>query len=527
MEASKKKTKHHAKPSNKEKAVSSGTGIWKVWSFLKENVVITSILAIVIVAFVLKYYEDVHSINSRFIKVDVDIYKVLGVPKDAKEAEIRAKYRELSLKWHPDKNKDCVDCEKKFRDLKEAYRIILNPYLREIYDDTNGLTVNIIPSKTTNLTSKNYNKFVKGSNKVWVIQAYSDDNYYCKLFAPLWDEFAEKYGKYASFGRINVLLDKGAIKKLPAKVQIYPAIFMIFPNGKYDIFPTTVLDNEEDLTEYFESVYPSAVKEYGDYKKFKDSKFTSPKLLFYTKDVPILLNYISLKYKWQFEIAHLSQDAHVDELKDDVKAALPDAQLSGDTLSILYDKQGKIVAVNSQPLGNESVNLVSKMQMLIEPLIELSQENFDSLCAKEGGKDKICAIFSGHEHLNATNLIKLLAKYDKFDNIMHKYPFDGEKNSAESLVDLQLATLNSPIKDIFSSGVLLLDHGKNQFCVISKKGEENEYDCGWENADDPSWINTLSEGDLGALDWFDLPENYKGDLFKFNCLKSQARLLYF
>lgn len=525
MEANKKKTKQHAKPSHKEKPKSGGTSHWKLWSFLKNNVILSSILAIVLVAFVLKYYGDVHALNSRFIKVNVDIYKVLGVAKDANEVEIRTKYRELSLKWHPDKNKDCVDCEKKFRELKEAYRIILNPYLKEIYDNTNGLTVNIIPSKTTNLTSKNYNHLVKGSNKVWVIQAYSDDNYYCKAFAPLWDEFAEKYRKYANFGRINVLLDKGAIKKLPAKVQVYPAIFMILPNGSYDIFPTASLDNEVELTGYFESVYPSAVKEYGDYNKFKESKFPGPKLLFYTKDVPILLNFISLKYK-QFEVAHLSQDAHADGLKEDVQAAFPDADTSGDTLCVLYNKEGKVTAASNRNLGRKTLDLVSKFQMLVDPLLEVSQDNFDSLCAKDGGNDKVCALFLGHEHLDSTSLVGLLAKYDKFDKIWHKHA-SSEDNRGESTTDVQLATLSEPVEGVVDTGVLLLDHAKGRFCVISKPGQENEYDCGWENVNDYSWINSLSEGDFSALDWFDLPENLKGDLFKRNGLKSHTKKSYF
>lgn len=54
----------------------------------------------ILVAFVLKYYEDVHDSYSNFKKMDENIYEILEVPRDAKDSEIKAKYRELSLKWY-------------------------------------------------------------------------------------------------------------------------------------------------------------------------------------------------------------------------------------------------------------------------------------------------------------------------------------------------------------------------------------------------------------------------------------------
>ncbi|TLX66831.1 MAG: J domain-containing protein [Thaumarchaeota archaeon] len=52
-----------------------------------------------------------------------DCYQILGVQKDASQKEIKSAYRRLSLKYHPDRNKDQKDSEK-FKQIIEAYQIL-------------------------------------------------------------------------------------------------------------------------------------------------------------------------------------------------------------------------------------------------------------------------------------------------------------------------------------------------------------------------------------------------------------------
>ena len=52
-----------------------------------------------------------------------DCYQILGVKKDASQKEIKNAYRRLSLKYHPDKNKDDRDGEK-FKQVLEAYQLL-------------------------------------------------------------------------------------------------------------------------------------------------------------------------------------------------------------------------------------------------------------------------------------------------------------------------------------------------------------------------------------------------------------------
>ena len=64
-----------------------------------------------------------------------DFYKVLGVERNASDAEIKKKYRSLTMKFHPDRNADNPEAaEAKFKQIKEAYEILSDPKKRSAYD---------------------------------------------------------------------------------------------------------------------------------------------------------------------------------------------------------------------------------------------------------------------------------------------------------------------------------------------------------------------------------------------------------
>ncbi|WP_394940162.1 DnaJ C-terminal domain-containing protein [Psychromicrobium sp. YIM B11713] len=66
--------------------------------------------------------------------VDKDFYAILGVSKDASEADIKKTYRKLARKYHPDQNQGDEAAEKKFKDISEAYSVLSNAEDREQYD---------------------------------------------------------------------------------------------------------------------------------------------------------------------------------------------------------------------------------------------------------------------------------------------------------------------------------------------------------------------------------------------------------
>ncbi|MFF3402260.1 molecular chaperone DnaJ [Streptomyces sp. NPDC002659] len=71
--------------------------------------------------------------------VEKDYYKVLGVPKDATEAEIKKAYRKLAREFHPDANKGDAKAEERFKEISEAHDILGDPKRRKEYDEARAL----------------------------------------------------------------------------------------------------------------------------------------------------------------------------------------------------------------------------------------------------------------------------------------------------------------------------------------------------------------------------------------------------
>lgn len=62
-----------------------------------------------------------------------DYYEVLGVPRDADDKRIKDAFRELALKYHPDRNKS-PGAEEHFKEIAEAYAVLSDPKKRAQYD---------------------------------------------------------------------------------------------------------------------------------------------------------------------------------------------------------------------------------------------------------------------------------------------------------------------------------------------------------------------------------------------------------
>mmetsp|Transcript_8069 Transcript_8069/g.10858 ORF Transcript_8069/g.10858 Transcript_8069/m.10858 type:complete len:586 (-) Transcript_8069:172-1929(-) len=69
-----------------------------------------------------------------------DFYKILGVTRDATDAEIKKSYRKKALKWHPDRHGNSTEEQKKkaeetFRDVNLAYEVLSDPQKKQRYDE--------------------------------------------------------------------------------------------------------------------------------------------------------------------------------------------------------------------------------------------------------------------------------------------------------------------------------------------------------------------------------------------------------
>jgi molecular chaperone DnaJ len=66
--------------------------------------------------------------------VSADYYAVLGVPREAAEADIKKAYRKLAMEYHPDRNNGDKAAEERFKEITEAYEVLRDPEKRATYD---------------------------------------------------------------------------------------------------------------------------------------------------------------------------------------------------------------------------------------------------------------------------------------------------------------------------------------------------------------------------------------------------------
>ena len=63
-----------------------------------------------------------------------DHYQTLGVSRTATEKELKAAFRKLARKYHPDTNKDNPEAEEQFKQINEAYEVLSDEQDRKLYD---------------------------------------------------------------------------------------------------------------------------------------------------------------------------------------------------------------------------------------------------------------------------------------------------------------------------------------------------------------------------------------------------------
>jgi curved DNA-binding protein CbpA len=65
-----------------------------------------------------------------------DYYQVLELPRGSSAEEIKASYRRLAMKWHPDRNAGSREAEERFKAISEAYSVLSDEPSRRAYDES-------------------------------------------------------------------------------------------------------------------------------------------------------------------------------------------------------------------------------------------------------------------------------------------------------------------------------------------------------------------------------------------------------
>ncbi len=63
-----------------------------------------------------------------------DYYQILGIPEEATDEQVKKAYRKLALEHHPDRNPNDPNSEERFKEITEAYGVLMDPLKRREYD---------------------------------------------------------------------------------------------------------------------------------------------------------------------------------------------------------------------------------------------------------------------------------------------------------------------------------------------------------------------------------------------------------
>jgi DnaJ-class molecular chaperone len=90
------------------------------------------------------------------MQIEQDYYNVLGITTEADEQEINHAYRKLAFQYHPDRNQNDPEANKKMQEINEAYSTLIDPKKRQFYDLPLGYNARIPKFGTGTRVTVNY-----------------------------------------------------------------------------------------------------------------------------------------------------------------------------------------------------------------------------------------------------------------------------------------------------------------------------------------------------------------------------------
>ncbi|CAG9536146.1 unnamed protein product [Cercopithifilaria johnstoni] len=145
-----------------------------------------------------------------FINAARDFYEVLGVKRDASTAQIKKAFRNLALKYHPDRSND-PNAHEKFREIAEAYEILADEQKRREYD-AGGWSYD---QQQQHAHDFDFDSFMREFQESMNIHRRSHEDVHRKahwkathgrsLFDDLWDGFDmfPSFGDFGSIGNVD------------------------------------------------------------------------------------------------------------------------------------------------------------------------------------------------------------------------------------------------------------------------------------------------------------------------------------
>ena len=148
-------------------------------------------------------------------------YRTLGLTRNCTQAEIKAAYKQLAKKWHPDKNKS-INAHDMFIEIHEAYEILSNPIKRASYDELSSEN-NAVALVNKEFKKKQHDDFVKeAKQRAHNVSTMNIDSFLENLFLSF------DYLKAIFWGIMGIVLIGAAIYVVidgPTGDAIFTALF--------------------------------------------------------------------------------------------------------------------------------------------------------------------------------------------------------------------------------------------------------------------------------------------------------------
>ncbi|CAG9479710.1 DnaJ protein, putative [Plasmodium vivax] len=533
----------NAKSGKQSNAQQNALDIYKSkLKFLFDNMIIIGIILSFMTLITFKYLEEKYSMETYLEEGDsFDYYEVLKCKRGDNINKIKKSYRDLSKMYHPDSNKDCKDCDQKFRDITKAYKTLSDPRLKKAYDHSKGKVLKLIESNSINLTMKNFNELVENSNDYWVIQIYSDTDNLSLNFSKIWEEAFDKYHEYISFGRINILTDKKLVKsKVPFNVKIFPTIFILAPDGTYQLYSNIFNATSKDFQSYLVSNYPNFIYNVHDFNKAyysltkrsdsvskngsshidKNNKVlllsNKNKLSLQAKHITFKFSNIYSTYALRYnEIEHLTNEPLKKEIIDALKVlSVKKSDYIKENENIDYfllvnnKSQVKII----RRISATNIKNVYK-DALRKNLVEINATNVDSVCSTVGSRHTYCYVTIIDKLGKEDTLASLKKVYQQVNNSYASFTSKLGADEIDTQMFIQpVYLLKSNMtknfvkfvkdKSINTYDSFLLDYSSNTFATINEIKDLSNYS---QKKEDLSFLSNIYK-DIEILSFEKIPK---------------------
>lgn len=157
-------------------------------------------------------------------------YRILEIPTQATDEQIKLAYRRLVKKWHPDLNNNSLESQEKLKEVNEAYEILSDPTARTIYNQTIAANMSASSSERVKTETEKRQEQEQKARQDRVKNRYEKRETEAKVYYTEFERILEQYKNdrcdSGFFDKLNILFSD--MKTQPGLIRAYAAPMLVF-----------------------------------------------------------------------------------------------------------------------------------------------------------------------------------------------------------------------------------------------------------------------------------------------------------